>query len=322
MNPPERTFQPRARAFTLLEVLVGTVVLALILVLMVSVLMQASSIWKGSSQKVEAFQSARMAFDLITRNLSQATLNTYLDYDNVTAPTRYYRKSELAFLLGSAGSNDLPGVAGSGQAVFFQAPLGYATNGPLHAGLESLLNNCGYFISFTTNAGVPAHVNASSNAWRFRLMQMLVPTEDDRVYQTNATRGWFTTHTNKALPIADNILALVIRPQDPSATPPDIGNFDYDTRAVFSGTAQPDTSNQLPPVVQVTMIAIDENAANRITEGSSIPNEISGALSGKFQTAANYDTDLAAVEKSLADQRIPYRVFSSAVPLRESKWTK
>lgn len=309
-------------AFTLIEVLVGTVVLALILVLMVAVVVQASSVWKRSSEKVEAFQSARLAFDLITRNLSQATLNTYLDYDSATAPTRYLRKSELAFICGAAGTGDLPGVPGSGQALFFQAPLGYATNAPLHGGLEALLNTCGYYVSYTTNNSLPAHVATATNAYRFRLMQMFVPTESNTVYQTNSEHGWFKAFTNSARPVADNIIALVIRPQDPAATPPDIGTYDYDTRVHFSGTVQPDTSHQLPPVIQITLIAIDEAAANRMDSDSAIPAVLSTALTGKFQMPANYDTDLRGVEDRLNEQRIPYRVFSSAVPIRESKWTK
>lgn len=323
MTDGRKGFVPAGRAaFTLLEMLVGTVILALLVMLMVSVVGQASSVWKGASEKVEAFQSARLAFEIITRNLSQATLNSYLDYDNALAPTRYLRKSELAFVSGPAGQGGLPGTPGTGQALFFQAPLGYATNTPLHGGLEALLNTCGYYVSFTTNNSLPTHVQPASNPHRFRLMQMFVPSENDTIYQSPSGRAWFTAYTNAVRPVADNIIALVIRPQDPAATPPDVSGYDYDTRLTYSGTVQPAESNQLPPVVQVTMVAIDEAAAGRMEEGTVIPAKISDALDGKFQDPASFTADLDALEDSLSDNRIPYRIFSSVVPIRESKWTK
>lgn len=313
----------KAEAFTLIELLVSTAVVSVILVLMISVVIQASAVWRRSSGTVEAFQSARLAYELITRNLSQATLNAYLDYDNATTPTRYLRKSELAFRSGRAGADGLPGTLGTGQAFFFQSPLGYATN-TNYTGLETLLNTCGYYITFTTNSSIPSHVSATENPYRYRLMQMLVPTERNDIYKTNLTASaWFSDYTNAAVPVADNIIALIIRPQDPASDPPDLpGGYTYDTRTNTLADPQPDSANQLPPVMHVTMVAIDETAAKRLDAGSSQPPAITAALGSRFQSAANFQADLAALEASLIQARIPYRVFSSAVPMRESKWTK
>lgn len=318
-------------AFTLVELLVAMTVLILIVALVLSIITQASSVWRRSNEGMEAFQSARLGFDLITRNLSQATLNTYLDYDDPTNPTRYLRKSELAYLSAPAGLNNLPGTAGAGEALFFQAPASYATN-DLYKNMEALLNTCGYFVSYTTNNSLPAHVAAggSPNPYRYRLMQLLAPTEENKIYAAAAGNAWFTNYTgsNFVRPVADNVIALIIRPQDPAVLPPaqaDIvtNSFTYDTRANALASPQPVTAHQLPPVVQVTMVAIDETAAKRLDDGSAQqPLLISGALSGKFQTPAAFETDLSQLEDSLNANRIGYRVFSSAVPIRESKWTK
>jgi uncharacterized protein (TIGR02599 family) len=305
--------------FSLIELLVSTAIVAVLLVLMITVMMQASSVWRRSSSNVEAFQSARLAFDVITRNLSQATLNTYLDYDNPSAPTRYYRVSELACRIGPAGSGGLPGTPGTGQAVFFQAPLGYATNLSGHGGLESVLSACGYFVSYTTNSSVPQHVAASGNPPRYRLMQVLVPTEDNDIYKSASGSAWISNHTNAAVPVADNVIALVVRPQDPAASQPDItAGYAYDTRLNATADPQPDSANQLPPVVQVTMVAVDEAAAARPQSATAI----AAALTGKFSTTASYQEDLDDLGSKLTEARIPYRIFSSAVPIRESKWTK
>lgn len=97
---------PRARrdstAFTLIEVLVAATILVVMVGFMIVVMDQTTRIWSGSSAKVEQFREARSAFERVTTRLSQATLNTYWDYDSATKPTRYLRQSELRFIAGSA----------------------------------------------------------------------------------------------------------------------------------------------------------------------------------------------------------------------------
>ena len=313
--------------FTIIELLVATAILSLLMALILSVISNTSTIWKRSTDKIEAFQSARMAFNLLTSKLSQATMNSYLDFDNTddptVAPTTYLRKAELKFLSEPAGS--VAGTAGTGQALFFQAPANLTRNSSQYSGLEGLLNTCGYYVEFGSDASTKPAFVGSADKYRYRLMQLLVPTEDNQVYDTNVTGSdWVTTSAADVMPVADNIIAIIIRPQDPGASSPDLTtNYTYESAAPFTGT-QPSTSNQLPPVIQVTMVAIDESAAKRIQNGTGQPSEITGALSGKFSNPASYDADLLALELALnqVDPPISYRVFSSAVPIRESKWSK
>lgn len=312
----------RARAFTLIEMLVATAVMVTILFLVFSVITQATNVWKRSSNKLEAFKSARAGFDLVTRNLSQATLNSYLDYDSATSPTRYMRKSELKFFIGPTGTSGTPGTPNTGEAVFFQAPLGYTLNSASAGSLDALLNTCGYYVQFTTNSSMPNHVSPSANPYRYRLMQLLVPMENNTIY-TASGNAWFNGVSTKAVPVADNIIAMIIRPQDPASTPVDLtSNFTYDSTLNASNSTQPVTAHQLPPVVQVTVVAIDEVSAARLTQGSTPPGAITAALAGKFSTTTSYDKDLTDLESSLVAAGIDCRIFTSAVPIRESKWTK
>jgi len=316
-------------AFTILEILVATTILAILLVLLLSTISAVSTTWRRSTEKIQSFQGAQLAFDSITHNLSQATLNTYLDYDNATSPQRYLRKSELMFISDAAGSNAMPGATNTGQAIFFQAFLGYATNAN-YSGLESLLNPCGYFVSFTTNNAIPTHVtegnNPYRNPYRYRLMQLLVPSETNRIYQSgNGSKGWFTSYTDEARPVADNVIALIVRPQDPGTSAAGAPNnaYAYDSTLKATDNPQPVTANQLPPVVQVTIVAIDESSAKRLENEDSPPAAITTALGNRrFTDPASYQTDLDALTGSLNSNGINYRVFSSAVPIRESKWTK
>lgn len=316
-----------ARAsFTLVEVLVALAIFVLLLGILFEVINQMANVMRQSTRQIETFQSARVGYDVMTRTLSQATLNTYLDYDNSLYPTNYLRKSDLDFVIGPAGPATL-GTSGTGQAAFFQAPLNYTTNVAGYSGTEALLNTVGYYVAFTTNSGIPAHVKTAANPYRFRLMQMLVPTENDTIY-TAAGNAWFSDPSlsgSFAAPVADNVIALILRPQDPTTVPPADITTDYTYDASLNATAypQPVTAKQLPPLLQVTMVAIDEASARRLdTGGSTPPAAITSALTGRFQYVTNYVSDMAALQQQLTAAHIPYKVFSSDIPLRESKWTK
>jgi len=324
LPPPIRPWHKSAfRAFTLMELLVSMAVLSLIVVLLLSVITNTSNILIASSAKVDAFQGARMAFDTLTRKLSQATLNTYIGYDDNSNPTCYLRQSELKFTIGLAGSDGFPGTAGAGQSFFFIAPASYTLDFPNYGGMESLLNVCGYYVSFSTNSTIPSHVR-TSQPYRYRLMQLIVPTEENAVY-TSSGNTWFTNFTASSFPVADNIIALFIRPQDPdpSASPTDLPtDYTYDSTLGANSKSQPPTANQLPPVMRVTMVAIDEISAKRMDAGSDQPAQITAALAGKFSDSGQFDTDLGNLEEALRSAKIQYRVFSSAVAIQEAKWTK
>lgn len=312
----------RVSGFTLIEILVASAIFLILLTVVISALSQASSLWQRSMGKIESFQDARLAFDSMTRNLSQATMNSYLGYDSMTNPTRYIRQSDLRFLIGDAGSASVPGTPGTGQAVFFLAPLGYSTNAT-NFGAGDLLNTCGYFVTYTTNVNMPPHASGVSNPYRYRLNQLLAPTEQNNVYDSTGS-GWFTAFASQARPMADNIVALIIRPRDPQTALSTAPNnaYTYDSTYGTNSSPQPITANQLPPVIDVTMIAIDESSARRLENGSTPPSVITSALANRFTTPSLYESDLQKVTSALAAGNIAYRVFSSSVAIRESKWSK
>ena len=82
LHPARRDRQSCQGAFTIVEVLVASSVLLMIVVLLLNMVTQTSKSWKATTGKIEQFRAARDAFDTMTRRLGQATLNTYLDYDN------------------------------------------------------------------------------------------------------------------------------------------------------------------------------------------------------------------------------------------------
>lgn len=196
-------------------------VLIMILLVLLQTISSSTSLWTRTTGKVQAFQGARAAFDSLTRNLSQATLQSYGGYadrqgnpiplinpsfkpvsgtiDRNKVPSRYLRFSELHFLAGpttdifaQCGMVGLTGGAKTpGQAIFFQAPVGFSKEMPFQ---PSLLNNCGYYVQFERDddsggkgtGAIPSFANPPpSTCSRYLLMEVLQPAESNGIYESS-----------------------------------------------------------------------------------------------------------------------------------------
>ncbi len=332
-------FPSADKAFTLLELLVSLTLVALVSVLLVAVTNSTASTWRYTTSQIEQFRGARDGFEAITRRLSQATLNTYWDYDDPAAPTKYLRKSDLRFIAGPA--QNLFGTVGPHrptQALFFQAPLGFVDDAKF-VGLPNLLNTWGYYVEFNKDTrpsfvdGVNPPIPYRS---RYRLMEMMQPSNELSIYQqindpTNPAYGaktWFTDVLSRPSPpvhvLAENVIAAIFLPK--LATAEDKSgaklapNYSYDSTTSNSDPLI-NPKNQLPPVVQVTLVAMDETSANRLITGPNIP-DFDTALAAGFSEAANFEKDLAALESELAKRKVNFRVFTTNVSLRGAKWSR
>lgn len=148
--------------------------------------------------------------------------------------------------------------------------------------------------------------------------------------------------------VADNIIALVISPRlsendlrDEGGggaasrfqfkEPTDIApNYFYDSREYQYGSSGAGSKtalfsrHQIPPVLRVTMIAVDEVDADRYaartTEPSTPPDY---APDDKyFQSVDRYGEDLADLTAGLDQIGIRYRVFTSNIRMREGNFSK
>jgi uncharacterized protein (TIGR02599 family) len=372
--PPSAARAPGPRAFTLVELLISMAIVGLLLVVLLQMTNATSTLWRRTTGKAEQFRAAREGFESITRQLGQATLNTYWDYDNGNAPTKFIRQSELRFTSGpmTTPPNALAPAPASPQAwplhgVFFHAPLGN-TSTEIDQGLPMLLNTCGYFVEFNTDRGYqPGFLqNVVPEQYRFRLMELKVPSENITIYnQTSGGTGspvnlhytqrdWFTNFlTNSSAGpttvrvLAENVVALIILPRLSSqdeqrraaaGQPPLAANYFYDSTALSGGSASTqdpeiNPTNQLPPVVQVAMIAIDEASAARwaAQNGPAMPDLDSAdklftdsrQLFDDPTTPAPGDGDLSKLETYLtAKQKLTCRVFSAAVAIHAAKWSR
>lgn len=340
-----RLWLRQLRGFSLVELMTALVLLGIILFIIFTALQQTSDVWRQSAGRIEKFQNARASFETVTRTLSQATLNTYWDYlysGNSSSPSRYIRMSDLHFVMGQT-ANLVPNANSQGHSVFFQAPLGYTTN-TNYSGLASLLNACGFYIVYSSDVNLrpgflPGSIPIKN---RYRLMQLVSPAENLQVYQnTIATNyAWFTNQlANHSIPIADNVIALILwprlTPQEDSLGNSLTPNYSYNSRLgamdlvtyLENGTnetRQRITGHQLPPLVQVSLVAIDEDTAARLDSQGQQQSAIFTAFNGLFQnsTLASYQADMSTLRARLTDAGINYRIFTSVVPMRESKWSK
>jgi len=332
------------KGFSLIEILVAMSVLALMSVMILSVISSVQRVTKQTASRTEQFREARRAFERINQRLSEATLNTYLNYVDASGqprttgtatfvPYKYARISELRYLQTGTNAASVPLTAPHangtiiGQAVFFQAPIGQTGTNTLSS-MNSLLNTVGYFLEKGSDSALRPPTVTSSPKIRYRLFELTEPTESLTIYSltsgsSNYTgNAWFTTplaNTSYLHRLADNIVALLFEAEYLDTTGTATSSYPYNSAPLSAGTSptQPITENNLPSTVHVTMIAVDEASARRIQD-LSIP--LIDAQNDD-QTNPPPNNSLQALENQLQKNQLNYRKFDSVVFIGSAKWS-
>jgi len=269
-------------------------------------------------------------------------------------PKAYGRQSELRFICGSTDRDNLytgssvpalapdPSRPRPTHGIFFHAPLGFASDHTKHGALNSLLNCWGYYIEFGSDQdNRPGFIQGVASTtplrYRYRLMQYMQPTESMATYAQ--PDQWLSPMTSQGSAnshvLAENIVALVLQPmlsakdEQQLAAPPTVPgtalapSYFYDSTAKNSDPAL-NPQYQLPPVIRVTIVAIDEPSALRIARGSTQPalGLENLFLTDKMQTAQNYTQDLTTLQSKLTQMHCSFRVFTTDVIIRGAKWSK
>ncbi len=198
--------------------------------------------------------------------------------------------------------------------------------------------------------------NAPAPRPRYRLMEFRQPTEYLQVYklglrdltgpkqkdvyrwfseglfsvnsewnvQKEATKGETFFRTTR--PIAENIIAMIIQPREATGAsttkkPEDLSPaYLYDTRRWQWSSPKANealtTRHQLPPIMDVSFIAIDEAsfaqyaARSNIIDVSGDPKLVSDEL---FVSGLKRTKDFEEIEKKLITLNLDYRIFSHAI---------
>jgi uncharacterized protein (TIGR02599 family) len=313
-------------------------VLMLMMVLMLSVVNSTASLWRKTSGKVQSYQAARAGLETVSQTLAQAVLNPYYDYTSngirrntnnaaTFVPNGYSRFSDLQFVItdGTNLPSSLPSTINYTHAVLFQAPLAYATNSA-NALLPRLLNVAGFFVSYGSDQQILPNIPALSGQGktRFRLWQILQPAEDFGVYtNTSSTPGWVTAGTGNSRIVADNIIALILQPKTSAGETSAINDsYYYNSRPANASDTNRPSLHQLPPMVGVTMVAIDEDSAARLERTNGLKATLDPLLTGKFTDPTLYATNLSKLRDDLDSRQIGYRVFTTDVGIRAAKWSE
>lgn len=359
----KRSENGREEAFSLIELLVATVILLGIAAILISTTGQAGQIFKRTAGKIEQFGEARRAYENVTRRLAEATLNTYWDYAYKTVgtsrvPSGYVRQSELRFRSGPMQTLIPSGdIYRPTHGVFFQAPAGLVEDQATLSTLDQSLNTWGFFLEVGDDRALrPAFLEDHVPVrLRSRLMELREPTERLSVYNppgNNNSNWWFANSINQAEErpvrvLAENVVALVILPRlsqaDESArgTGKPVLSPKYDYDSTRTSNYQPPLSppdpeinpkNQLPPVVQVIMVAIDEVSGARLAQEHGDAKDLgiqtedlfkdSLLLEDNPKSSPPGDGELSTLEQQLIEQRVSYRIFSTNVAIRGAKWSK
>ncbi len=269
-------------------------------------------------------------------------------------PSAYVRHSELQFQSGTAfqliGPQANP-LRYPGHAVFFQAPLGLSLE---HPGLGSLLNARGYYVEFGSDEtdkppfiverGVP-------NRYRYRLMEYRPPADrgiaSKTLFQGNTIYSkpadWFRQDMGtSSRVVAENVLLMVIRPKTPDNVAQTSGRnpwwiaplYNYNSldrdnstmnveniRMLTNGAVDQGTQHLLPPLVELTMVALDEASAQNWNDShDDRPVTMLQEAGSPFTDAALYAADMSKLKAYLTDEKVQFRVFTATVALRNARW--
>lgn len=328
-----------SKGFTIPELLVAMTILSLLLLMLASMIDQVQSAFSYAESKVSQFREARVAFDQITKSLSQATVNGYWDYEmekvkQKEVPKSYVRRSDMQFKVVNAQSLVGTGAAGCGHAVLFQAPLGFSNK---YENMKSLLNGRGYFVYFGDDSLFKPSIVDTPPRYRYRVMEYRPPSENNMIFSDSIEERaqgkdlvvdwWYTdkisptSGTSYSYPLAENVICLAFSPRDSLSL--DQANsyslvapsYEYDS----TKHAQKKFEHQVPPLVKVTLVAIDETSAIRVENGATKPVLLPAGI---FTIAANYENDIETLRTTLSGAGVKFKVFSTLVAMRSSKWSE
>jgi uncharacterized protein (TIGR02599 family) len=200
--------------------------------------------------------------------------------------------------------------------------------------------------------------------YRYRLMELRQAAEQNTIFnftsgfdgsgmaQSRSYRGrqWFRDAVNATNPpvhaLAENVIALIITPRlsqadeakvAQSSAGPDFSplapNYLYDTAPAALGTTDSryqdgrlNPTNQLPPLLQVTMVTIDEASALRMDLRADTTDPF--GVAGGFRKTADFSRDLLqtgdpeSLENRLIARSLHYRIFTTNVQIRGAKWSR
>jgi prepilin-type N-terminal cleavage/methylation domain-containing protein len=221
-------------AFTLLELLVAMAVLAILVVMLMGLVTSATSLWRASENRVDAYREARAALSVMTRDLAALipSANTNLFLIN----------SNGAFTKAAPGAEKDVRRAG---AAFFLAAL--PTNAQDSTNNRSDVCEVGYFLSFEK---VKFMTNSEKTMNLYRFFRSSDPTFTNLSASDNFKHAAMGSAGEELL--ARNIREFRITPL-------------VWTNNAYSTNFVPTAAKPVPDLVEISLTALNQEAAKRFT---------------------------------------------------------
>ncbi len=314
-----KRFSSQRNGFSLIELLTAMTVLGVLMLALSQIVSGAFTTWMRGRSHIDKFQQARAAMQTLQDTLSQAVLSPHLEYQYdpaaLTIPVAYRAESELRFRTGEAANLFIapPDLRLEGQGVLFAAALGRDTSGQ-RQGPRAALNTCGFFTGYgSDDRWLPGSAITAGLAprRRHRLFLVCQPVSEFPVY------GEFydpqaPAPAKPAHPVAENIALLLLLPMRDETTL--AGGEPYDS-------AQ--HQHELPSLLRVIMLALDERSAQRLEASGESQRLIPASLFHRLDTAAVIENDLDRLRRHL-DQSlsvpVDYQILDQLIPLPASRW--
>lgn len=234
-------------AFTMLELLVSMAVLSLLIVLLLSMVDNATKMWRQSENRVDAYREARAALNLIASDLASI-------YSS--ANTNFFRTNSSGITLSpSKISPSSPLGSGKTDSIFFITALPSKAQDPT-AG-KSDLCEVGYYVSWSSTSILAGDTNRSQNLHRF--FRSSDPTFEG--LKNNAVLFNSASSGGGEEILAKNITGFTVATYTKDSTTP----------GKLNPFTQSDTT-PMPDVLEITLSAISNEAAKRFTSQSDWSN--------------------------------------------------
>ena len=238
-------------AFTLLEVLVATAVLAMMLAFLFNLMGATSKLWEVGNKKMEAAQAARVGLSIISKDLKNAFAGNMTTYNGTGGPRLNYA-CFLAYdsppnTLNLAGSSTVNGTHQLRAIVLTQNP-----DKPFdEIGLQCVYMTANHPSGMSINKSYLARKKVDYDTGRFYL------TNNNTTSLTASSWPFNTGTWSNFAPIVDNCIGLTF-------------NYAYRNGNSIAWTTSPNqtpTANNftsLPLGVLVTITVLDSKTAEKI----------------------------------------------------------
>lgn len=244
VHPENPVILSKNSAFTLLELMVAMAVMAVLLLLLLNMVDSGAKLWRVNENRVDSYREARAALGIMARDLQNALAAT-------NNPSHFsINSSDVFSKLPAEAVKDTNMAAG----LFFLSALPLKAQ---EASNKSDVCQVGYFLAFGKSSSASNSPVNTMNLYRYLL------SSDETFKALQAAAGGGSPFTNNLTITSDLKVELLARNVTRFAAT--AYTFTSNSLAAFS----PSTNTPLPDLLEISVSAINQDAAKKLGNTSS-----------------------------------------------------